>query len=146
MAMSSADAWLDEKKSPASELALICNEGQIKQTFHYWRGASGRRYLHSAYSLLECPVMPKANYILVGRDANGNRTPLEIGQTLDNACSLNLAYLRQKGAQLGANEIHIHVLTETERERCLIEADLRAALFGHSVTEQKIVSAANTAC
>ena len=54
---------------PANEPALVCREAQLKQPFHYWRGASGRRYLHTVFPLIDCPLMHKVNYILVKRDS-----------------------------------------------------------------------------
>jgi hypothetical protein len=114
---------------PADEPALICAEASFDQAFHYWRGASGRRYLHSVYSLIGCPALPQANYILVRRHADGTRTPLLLGQTMDEAASLNLAHLRHNGAKLGANEVHIHLLAETAEARAYVERDLTAAHF-----------------
>lgn len=116
------------------EQSLLNKYEHIQQNFHYWRGASGKRYLHTIYSLLECPLLPKANYIMVRRD-EGKRIPLRIGCTVENACSLNLAYLRQKAAQLGANEIHIHLLCETSEQRMVTQMDLRAGLFSHLAAE-----------
>jgi hypothetical protein len=81
----------------ADEPALVCSEANFAQAFHYWRGASGRRYLHSVYSLIGCPALPRANYILVRR---------------------------YQGAKCGANEVHIHLLAETAEERGKVEADL----------------------
>ena len=115
---------------PANEPALICREAGIAQPFHYWRGATGRRYLHTVYSLVECPEISKANFIVVRRDEDGSRTALMIGQTLDDTGSLNLAHLRHQGALLGANEIHIHLLAETAHERAAAEADLTAGQLG----------------
>jgi hypothetical protein len=112
---------------PADEPALVCAEARFAQAFHYWRGASGRRYLHSVYTLIGCPAMPQANYILVRRHDDGTRTPLAFGQAKDDATSLNLAHLRHQGAKLGANEVHIHLLAETAEERAAVEADLTAA-------------------
>ena len=43
---------------PADEPALVCSEAAFAQAFHYWRGASGRRYLHRVYSLVGCPAVP----------------------------------------------------------------------------------------
>jgi hypothetical protein len=111
----------------ANEPALVCAEKAFAQAFRYWRGASGRRYLHSVYSLVGCPALPRANYILVRRYEDGTREALAFGQTKDEAASLNLAHLRHEGAKCGANEVHIHVLADTERERDLVEADLMAA-------------------
>lgn len=124
--MSAADNDPSETLGPGDEPALVCAEAPFKQAFHYWRGASGRRYLHSVYSLIGCPAMPQANYILVRRQDDGTRIPLMIGQTTADALTLNLAALRHEGAKRGANEVHIHLLAETARERASVEADLRA--------------------
>src|ERR1700693_1468439 len=109
---------------PADEPALVCSEAAFAQAFHYWRGASGRRYLHSVYTLIGCPALPRANYILVRRHDDGQRTALLlVGQTKDDAITLNLAHLRHEGAKLGANEVHIHLLAETVEERGHVEDD-----------------------
>ncbi|MEG6507868.1 hypothetical protein V6C03_02690 [Methyloligella sp. 2.7D] len=116
-----------EISGPGDEPALICSEDAFRQAFHYWRGASGSRYLHSVYSLVGCPAMPQVNYILVRRESDGSRTPLAIGETTDEAVSLNLAALRHKGAKLGANEVHIHLLAETAEARRAVKDDLIAS-------------------
>lgn len=115
---------------PANEPALVCREEQVTQPFHYWRGASGNRYLHTVFPLVDCPPLPRANYILVRCDKDGVRRPLDIGRTISGADSLNLAYLRHRAAQLGANEIHVHFLPKTEEERVAAEADLSARQLG----------------
>ena len=135
MAMRIADASSDTQGGPANELALLCAESNNRQIFHYWRGASGRRYLHNVYSLVACSAMPKANYILVYCDEVGQRTPLRIGRTVDEAGTLNLAHLRQRAAQLGANEIHVYLLAETAEDRKLAETDLRVGLFAELSAE-----------
>ena len=38
--------------------------------------------------------------------------------------------MRQRGAQLGANEVHAHFHAGSDDERRLVACDLRAALFG----------------
>ena len=107
--------------------ALVCSEAAFAQAFHYWRGASGRRYLHSVYSLVGCPALPRANYILVRRFDDGTRVALAFGQTKDDAVTLNLAHLRHEGAKRGANEVHIHLLAENGDARALVEVDLVSA-------------------
>ena len=92
---------------PSEEPALVCAEAAFDQAFHYWRGASGRRYLHSVYSLVGCPALPQANFILVRRHEDGSREALAFGNTKDGAMSLNLA--------------------DTARARTFVEADLTAA-------------------
>ena len=118
--------------TPANEPALVCAEEQLSQTYHYWRGASGARYLHTVFALIGCPQLPMANYILVRRDQDGTRRPLDIGQTVYVAESLNLAHLRRRGALLGANEIHVHFLPESVRQRRAVEADLSARQLGRT--------------
>lgn len=127
MWMSQADAETTAPWGPADEPALVCAEEAFAQAFHYWRGASGRRYLHSVYTLVGCPALPQANYILVQRRADGAREALAFGNTKDDAISLNLAHLRHEAAKRGANEIHIHLLADTAHDRALVEADLTAA-------------------
>lgn len=116
-----------DRFGPGDEPALICAEEPFHQAFHYWRGATGRRYLHSVYSLIGCPALPQANYILVRRAEDGSLTPLLIGRTTADAASLNLAQLRHEGAKRGANEVHIHLLAETTEDRAEVEEDLRTA-------------------
>ena len=118
-----------------NEPALINSIAHIEQSFHYWYGASGKRYLHTVYSLTNCPIMPRANYIMVKRYPCGTAKALRISKTTEKSCSLNLAHLRQRAAQLGANEIHIHALTETQKDRNLVEMDLRAGLFSKMTAE-----------
>jgi len=97
---------------------------------HVWSGASGQRYPHSVYSLLECPPLPQAVYVLVRRQDNGALKVLYIAPTVSDTPSLNLARIRQRGATLGANEVHAYLLA-TSVEACrTIACDLRAGLFG----------------
>ncbi len=126
MLLSKAQAETPEW-GPADEPALVCAEAAFAQAFHYWRGASSRRYLHSVYSLIGCPALPRANYILVRRYEDGKRVALAFGQTKDEAATLNLAHLRHEGAKRGANEVHIHLLAEGPEARAEVEADLTAA-------------------
>jgi hypothetical protein len=124
---SQADAETTASTGPADEPALVCAEEAFAQAFHYWRGVSSRRYLHSVYSLVGCPALPQANYILVRRHEDGTREALAFGDTKDDAISLNLAHLRHEGAKCGANEVHVHLLADTAHDRALVEADLTAA-------------------
>jgi hypothetical protein len=126
MWMRKADAEMAHR-GPADEPALVCSEAAFAQAFHYWRGMSGRRYLHSVYSLIGCPALPQANYILVRRHEDGSREALSFGQIKDDIATLNLAHLRHEGAKRGANEVHIHLLADTAEARLQVEVDLAAA-------------------
>ncbi len=66
------------------------------------------------------------------RDQDGTRRPLDVGQTVSDAESLNLAHLRRRAALLGANEVHIHFLSESVRQRQAVEADLSARQLGRT--------------
>jgi hypothetical protein len=108
----------------------------LTDRFHFWGGASGRRYVHTVYSLVECPEVPQGNFVLARREADGRRTVLAIGHLTRESPSLNLAELRQRGARLGANEVHIHLLAPSAQQRRRIELDLRAGQTGVGLTDR----------
>lgn len=102
----------------------------VGERFHFWHGASGQRYVHTVYNLIDCPAVPAANYLLVRRDASGTCHPLSVGRVSEEAPSLNLARLRQLGASLGATEVHVHLLAGSACQGKLIEFDLRSGQLG----------------
>lgn len=106
------------------------------QQFQFWAGVSGERYVHSVFSLIGCPELPRAVYMLVRCDRGGRRTVLRISRTEHDAPSLNLAEIRHRGAQLGANQVHVHFLARSEGERLKVELDLRAAYFSELSAER----------
>lgn len=91
-----------------------------------WVGASGSRYVHSVYSLLECPEISAANYVLVRRDARGAIAACSVGRVDRDSPSLNLAEIRHKGAVFGATEVHIHLLADTAKRSKLIAFDIES--------------------
>ena len=107
------------------EAPAVETEPELAERFHFWTGGSGRRYVHTVYSLLECPPMSSGNYILVRRDSQGRRTALSIGRSCHDAPTLNLAEIRQRGAELGANEVHVHLLASSATQSELVADDLR---------------------
>ena len=104
----------------------------LMQRFLFWRGASGVRYVHTIYTLLDCPALSSGNYILVRREHDGRRTVLAINRLATASPSLNLAEVRHQGALLGANEGHVHLLAESGRDSQQIEFDLRSGHFDTS--------------
>ena len=108
---------------------------QVAARQHVWRGASGRGYVHSVYSLIECPPLPKATYLLVRREQSGRRHVLHVGLGSSHAATLNLAGVRQRGAQLGANEVHVHFAADTDAVRSLVVYDLSAGQSGAANAE-----------
>ncbi len=102
----------------------------LRERFCFWAGASGSCYVHTVYTLVECPEVAACNYVLARRGTDGRIEPVVIGRLDDHCGSLNLAALRQQGAQLGANEVHIHMLASTPNEMKLIEFDLKSGQQG----------------
>lgn len=121
---------LDRQHAVCASPALHEVTGYALAPRHVWRGASGRCYSHAIYSLVECPPLSDACYTLVRRDAQGRRMAMHIGLCEHAAPTLNLARVRQRGATLGANEVHVHILSGSEAQRHLAACDLRAAAFG----------------
>ncbi len=93
-----------------------------------WPSASGRRLKHTIYSLIGCPAVKAATYILVRRRRNGSRLVLAVRQTRSAVPSLNLARIRQAGARLGANEVHLYQAAKSVGERTRVVADLTEKL------------------
>lgn len=57
-------------------------------------------------ALIWCPDVPQGTrFALIRTDNNGDTEKLEAGVLTEQAPSLNLAHLRRRGAQLGANEV-----------------------------------------
>ncbi|MEM6497579.1 MAG: hypothetical protein AAF709_12735, partial [Pseudomonadota bacterium] len=71
-------------------------------TFQFWQGASGERYVHSVFSLRNCPEIPKSNFILVNAHSDGTCDVLHVGRTTYTSQSQNRAHIRKLGAELGA--------------------------------------------
>ena len=101
--------------------------GTLSHEFTFWRGATGIRYVHTVYPLMDCPELPSANVTLVRRHASGRAEVLHICRVEHVAPSLNLAEIRQTAALLGANEVHVHLLADSATERAAIERDLSGA-------------------
>jgi hypothetical protein len=100
---------------------------ETEPRFWYWHGASGRRYIHSVYRPETCPPLPGAVFLAV-RSLGNLRTVLGAGRFAGlwdvNIPAGNAAHWES----LGANEIHVHLLSRDDMEAREIAADLRAAL------------------
>jgi len=95
------------------------------ERFWYWRGASGRNYIHSIYGARSCPPLPGAVYVAVHREG-AKRQAIATGRfpsfwegSPDGASDL----LRK----LEADEIHVHLLSRNEREASAVSEDLGRA-------------------
>ena len=110
-------------------------QAELSERFHFWSGASGKRYIHTIYRLVDCPPLSSGNYMLVRRGEDGQRTLLAVGRTEHATSTLNLAEIRQRGASLGANEVHIHLLAENARQMKLVEFDLKTGQLDPNGTD-----------
>lgn len=97
--------------------------------FHFWTGASGKRYVHTVYSIFDCPPLGIASYVLVRRSNKTERSILAIGRLSHEEPSLNLAEIRQRAATVGADEVHVHLLAASISECQAVEVDLRTAQY-----------------
>jgi hypothetical protein len=113
------------KRLQEAEASVTPDKALSANRFHFWTGASGKRYVHTVYELVECPPLPAANYVLVRREPGARRKVLCIGRVSNAAESLNLAEIRQRGAEIGADEVHVHLLAESAKLAKLVEFDLR---------------------
>lgn len=114
---------------PVERAASLDVPSGLASSFHFWSGASGRRYVHTVYPLRDCPELPASNFVLVHRDDRGRCSALAVGRLSHRSASLNLAEIRQRGARLGASEVHVHLLAEGSRQMKVIEQDVRSATF-----------------
>jgi hypothetical protein len=57
-------------------------------------------------TLIGCPPIGPGNYVLLRRGGGGDATLLGMGRLVSDTPSLNLALIRRRGAELGANEVH----------------------------------------
>lgn len=97
--------------------------------FRFWRGASKAAYVHTVYRLIDCPDLPAATCIFIKVSPSGRRTVLDVRSVENEAESLNLAEIRFRGANLGATEVHVHLLADSAEERRVTVLDLRAGLL-----------------
>lgn len=130
--MSAEIIALDRVRLRVSQKSATAPQAARADRFQYWVGASNERYIHSVYSLITCPEVADANYLLCYRNPETSETVvLRVGVVGESAPSLNLAALRHMAATSGANEVHLHLLAGTAKQAKLIAYDLQTALQGH---------------
>jgi hypothetical protein len=92
------------------------------ERFFYWRGASGRKYIHTIYPWGSCPPVPGAVFVAVRR-VGGMRVALGVqrfSSVWDDACRMFRA--------LDADEVHVHLLARDSAHADAVLSDLRAGL------------------
>lgn len=91
------------------------------ERFWYWRGASGKKYIHSVYAASACPPLPGAVYVAVRRigqlrtvTAMGRFSPFWDGTSSELA-------------DVDADEIHVHLLARDDVAANVVLDDLQEA-------------------
>jgi hypothetical protein len=98
----------------------------LGERFWYWRGASGRKYIHSVYPADACPPLPGAVYVAVrhrawGREAIGiGRFPSFWEGRCDSRTMIDLL-------APDADEVHVHLLARNDLAADAVLADLQRA-------------------
>jgi hypothetical protein len=99
----------------------LLRDADAKDRFWYWRGASGRKYIHSVYAADLCPPLPGATYVLVRR-AGTLRVALAAGRLSEWSGNL------PPGFALDGCELHVHLMARDDADAECIADDLAAAL------------------
>ena len=90
----------------------------------YWRGASGRHYIHSVYRPGTCPPFRGGVYVAVKRNGDLRRA-LAVGSFSDfGTASAGVQILDTRGA----DEIHVHLLARSPAAIMAVIADVQAAM------------------
>lgn len=98
----------------------------LGERFWYWRGASGRSYIHSIYPAGGCPPLPGAVYVAV-KNSGGYREVLAVGRF---ACCWDGSLGGFEASRLlpaEADEIHVHLLARDNSAANAVLDDLVSA-------------------
>jgi hypothetical protein len=110
-------------------VTTLPENSDLGERFWYWRGASGRSYIHSIYRRDHCPVVPGAVFVIVSiRD--GSRRAVSAGRfTTESMANTSIRPVGQPDEE----EIHVHLLARNEACASLVLQDLLAAM--HAVPQ-----------
>jgi hypothetical protein len=105
--------------------------------FWYWRGASGRKYIHSVYRLDSCPPVPGAIYVAV-KWIGGERCAISAGRFSSYWDGSMGGLARAALSNVDADEVHVHLLAGNNAAAENVLSDLVNA-FPRPRTEAKSV-------
>lgn len=95
----------------------------FSERFWYWRGSSGRDYIHSIYRKDSCPPLTDAVVVLV-RGAGGRRQAVSVGRIGRDSGRSATAF----PGWHDADEVHVHLLARESGLAVAIERDLALAM------------------
>jgi hypothetical protein len=106
--------------------------------FWYWRGQSGRHYIHSVYTPKTCPPLPSGVFIAVERLGDVRRA-IAVGLFRDmfDPDTMQLSAL----AAREADELHVHLLARRSAEAEAVARDLAAMMRADLVPAQIVRTA-----
>ena len=107
----------------------IPSDPAFKDRFWYWRGASGKKYIHSVYAVEDCPPLPGAIYVAVRRQGN-LRTVMGVGRFMPFWDNVVTGRSLDRLHASGVNEIHVHLLAKSADQCEDILVDLEQSLMG----------------
>jgi hypothetical protein len=106
------------------------------ERFWYWRGASGRQYIHSIYNPRTCPPLPSGVFIAVERSGDV-RHAIAVG-LFRNMFDPDTMQLSAPAAT--ADELHVHLLARQPAEAEAMARDLAAAMSADLTPAQAVRS------
>ena len=112
---------------PSNEPARVLIDDDPANRFWYWRGASGKRYIHSIYDPGRVPPLPGAVYV-AARRVPGNRCEALACGLLPRSAGVRMEQLLDHLRKMGAEEIHVHLLASSPADGLSVRDDLRARL------------------
>lgn len=107
----------------------IPSDPAFKDRFWYWRGASGKKYIHSVYAVEDCPPLPGAIYVAVRRQGN-LRTVMGVGRFMPFWDNVVTGRSLDRLHASGVNEIHVHLLAKSADQCGGILVDLEQSMMG----------------
>ena len=104
--------------------AVLPEDPGLGERFWYWRGASGRRYIHSIYRRDLCPPVAGAVFVIVNVKG-GMRRAVSVGRFHSHMTSCGA---HADGGWPVEEEIHVHLIAQDEEGAQQVLADLLAAV------------------
>ena len=109
-----------------SPISINFPHGSVdNERFWYWRGVSGKKYIHSIYAADACPPLPGAIYVAARRIGH-LRTAIAVGRFSpfwDGAFT--------EFTDMDVDEIHVHLLARDNSAADAVLGDLKMA-FGEA--------------
>jgi|GEM_PF-6715494 len=126
-----ADTHAQRTSSTVQPVTALRTTPEIDtRRYQYWTGASDQRYICTVFKPDACPSVKTAVYIAVYRDPDGQATPLMVDHFNSPFISGGKSsHMFGEALNLGANEIHIHLLADDVFEAKQVSEDLQARIF-----------------